>query len=95
MGLFANEIKFESFFYRRGLSKYYTGKSESFTSLASVENLEDLAKRENPYRKRVKLCRNYYSPKPTIAKKASYSRNSFSSNFMSRPPSIPSVLKDF
>ncbi|XP_021741393.1 uncharacterized protein DDB_G0271670-like [Chenopodium quinoa] len=87
---------------KKGLSKYYSGKSESFTSLASVENLEDLVKRENPYRKKMKLCRSYYSPKPTISKKVSYSRNSFSrncsSNLMSsacRSPSIPPMFKEF
>ncbi|XP_021723520.1 uncharacterized protein LOC110690922 [Chenopodium quinoa] len=87
---------------KKGLSKYYSGKSESFTSLASVENLEDLVKRENPYRKKMKLCRSYFSPKPTISKKVSYSRNSFSrncsSNLMSsacRPPSIPPMFKEF
>ncbi|KAG9158348.1 hypothetical protein Leryth_026931 [Lithospermum erythrorhizon] len=30
---------------KRGLSKYYDGKSESFTSLASVGNLEDIVKK--------------------------------------------------
>ncbi|XP_010688351.2 protein OXIDATIVE STRESS 3 [Beta vulgaris subsp. vulgaris] len=101
---------------KRGLSKYYQGKSESFTSLASVGNLEDLVKRENPYRKRIKLCRSYcggfdghkfFSPKPTISKKASsYSRNSYSSSILSkncsnnlmnscRPFPISSVQKEF
>ncbi|KAJ8425960.1 hypothetical protein Cgig2_033889 [Carnegiea gigantea] len=69
---------------KRGLSKYYQGKSESFASLASVENLEDLAKRENPYRKRIKLSNNgqkfkFCSPKATISKKTCYSRACFSS----------------
>ncbi|GAB4852678.1 hypothetical protein Ancab_016893 [Ancistrocladus abbreviatus] len=70
---------------KRGLSKYYEGKSQSFASLASVQSLEDLAKRENPYRrKRMKFSNSYgggldghkfYStPKPTIAKKISSSK---------------------
>ena len=43
---------------RRGLSKHYEGKSQSFTSLANVRSLEDLAK-SNPYNKRIKYCRSY------------------------------------
>ncbi|KAL2317320.1 hypothetical protein Fmac_031196 [Flemingia macrophylla] len=44
---------------KRGLSKYYEGKSRSFTSLAKVRSLEDLAKPENPYNKKLKCCRSY------------------------------------
>lgn len=69
--------------FRRGLSKYYDGKSESFTSLASVERLEDLAKRVSPIRKKMKSCKSFGGgfdahksiiPRATIAKKASRSR---------------------
>lgn len=45
--------------YRRGLSKHYNGKSQSFTSLSNVRCLEDLAKPENPYNKKLKSCRSY------------------------------------
>ncbi|XP_042492417.1 uncharacterized protein LOC122071984 [Macadamia integrifolia] len=85
---------------KRGLSKHYQGKSQSFTSLASVSGLEDLAKRESPCRKRMKPCKSYgggletrktCSPKAVISKKTS--RGSAPSlvkrgNFMgsSRPP---------
>lgn len=71
---------------KRGLSKCYEGKSQSFTSLASVKSIEDLAKRQSPYRKRMNACKSYggrldgqkfYMPKAVIAKKAS--RESFSS----------------
>lgn len=69
----------------RGLSKFYNGKSQSFTSLASAKSLEDLAKRVNnniiiPQRKKMKCCKSYgggldaqrsYSPKASIAKKPS------------------------
>ncbi|KAI4377772.1 hypothetical protein MLD38_015350 [Melastoma candidum] len=41
---------------KRGLSRHYAGKSQSFTSLASARSLEDLAKKENPCAKRLKLC---------------------------------------
>ncbi|XP_038890684.1 uncharacterized protein LOC120080185 [Benincasa hispida] len=69
---------------KRGLSKFYNGKSQSFTSLASVKSLEDLAKRVNnniSQRKKMKSCKSYgggldaqkpyYSPKPLISKRVS------------------------
>ncbi|KAL6226586.1 PREDICTED: uncharacterized protein LOC101299700 [Fragaria vesca subsp. vesca] len=77
---------------RRGLSKYYQGKSQSFTSLAGVKSLEDLAKKvAAPYRRKMKPCKSYgggldngqksysTSPKAIISKKA-ISRGSISSN---------------
>uniref|UniRef100_A0A5B7CDM1 Oxidative stress 3 n=1 Tax=Davidia involucrata TaxID=16924 RepID=A0A5B7CDM1_DAVIN len=75
---------------KRGLSKYYQGKSRSFASLASVNSIEDLAKKVSPYRKKMKSCKSYgggldghkYSPKATISKKAS--RGSFLSSFGKR-----------
>lgn len=45
--------------FKRGLSKHYNGKSQSFTSLANVRSLEDLAKPENPYNKKLKSCKSY------------------------------------
>ncbi|TYK10139.1 Oxidative stress 3, putative isoform 1 [Cucumis melo var. makuwa] len=64
---------------KRGLSKYYDGKSESFTSLASVERLEDLAKRVSPITKKFKSCKSFDAhksivPRAAIAKKSSRSR---------------------
>ncbi|XP_047318254.1 uncharacterized protein LOC124921626 [Impatiens glandulifera] len=46
---------------KRGLSKHYDGKSQSFTSLSSVKCLEDLPKVENSYnnKKKLKSCRSY------------------------------------
>ncbi|KAF8034157.1 hypothetical protein BT93_C0434 [Corymbia citriodora subsp. variegata] len=44
---------------KRGLSKFYQGKSQSFTSLARVQSIEDLMKKENPYRKRLKTCESF------------------------------------
>ncbi|KAI8536634.1 hypothetical protein RHMOL_Rhmol10G0272300 [Rhododendron molle] len=44
---------------KRGLSKYFQGKSQSFTSLTNVRSLEDLAKPENPYNKKLKSCKSY------------------------------------
>ncbi|XP_016450960.1 uncharacterized protein LOC107775721 [Nicotiana tabacum] len=45
--------------FKRGLSKHYNGKSQSFTSLSNVSSLEDLAKPENPYNKKLKSCKSY------------------------------------
>lgn len=44
---------------KKGLSKFYNGKSRAFTSLANLTGLEDLEKPENPYNKILKLCSNY------------------------------------
>ncbi|XP_062090923.1 protein OXIDATIVE STRESS 3-like [Humulus lupulus] len=65
---------------RRGLSKYYQGKSQSFTSLASVVNVEDLPKKVSPYRRKMmmKSCKSYgggldsklHYPKALISKKS-------------------------
>ncbi|RWR90496.1 TPRXL protein [Cinnamomum micranthum f. kanehirae] len=66
--------------FKRGLSKHFQGKSQSFTSLSDVRCLGDLAKPES---KKFKYCKSYsgdldshrsYSTKPTsrtISKKAS------------------------
>lgn len=45
--------------FKRGLSKHYNGKSQSFTSLSNVRGLEDMAKPENPYNKKLKSCKSY------------------------------------
>ncbi|XP_068646708.1 protein OXIDATIVE STRESS 3-like [Aristolochia californica] len=76
--------------FKRGLSKFFNGKSQSFTSLSNVICVEDLAKPDNPYKKKLKSCKSYgggldshhksFSPKPTsrtISKKAS--KGSYSS----------------
>lgn len=73
---------------RRGLSKFYQGKSQSFTCLSRVKSIEDLPKKEaNPYRTRRKLLKEsksyegglgnyklYTLPKPVISKKVNISR---------------------
>lgn len=53
-----NSCNFFECMCRRGLSKHYKGKSQSFTSLAEVESLQDLAKPENPYNKRLKSAKS-------------------------------------
>ncbi|CAN1789028.1 Protein OXIDATIVE STRESS 3 [Linum perenne] len=69
---------------KRGLSKFYQGKSQSYKSLlGSVNSLEDLVKKV-PSRRILKVkskCKSfcwglerqkhYYGPKPTISKKGS------------------------
>ncbi|KAF5481938.1 hypothetical protein F2P56_002548 [Juglans regia] len=72
---------------KRGLSKHYQRKSESFTSLASVKKLEDIGKRE-----KLKSCKSYGGgldghksstpPKAIISKKIS--RGSFLSSLGKR-----------
>ncbi|KAG5537796.1 hypothetical protein RHGRI_025040 [Rhododendron griersonianum] len=74
---------------KRGLSKFYQGKSQSFTCLSRVKSIEDLPKKEaNPYRTRRKLLKEsksyagglvdnyklYTLPKPVISKKVNISR---------------------
>ncbi|KAK1416866.1 hypothetical protein QVD17_25983 [Tagetes erecta] len=61
---------------KRGLSKFYHGKSESFTSLARVMSIEDLPKKMkiNPYnkmKKKKKKMKANTQPKPIISKKHS------------------------
>ncbi|XP_061371152.1 protein OXIDATIVE STRESS 3-like [Gastrolobium bilobum] len=66
---------------KRGLSMFYQGKAQSFTSLARVQSIEDLPKKDTPYRKKMKSCKSYgggldrhrisYTPKATISKKTS------------------------
>ncbi|KAL5728972.1 hypothetical protein ACHQM5_001990 [Ranunculus cassubicifolius] len=93
---------------KRGLSVHFQGKSQSFTSLANVSSIEDLAKRENPYRKNMKSCKSYsgsaksFTPKTCskiISKKAA--RGSFLSSLGKRnspnnsPRSPFSFVKNF
>lgn len=65
---------------KRGLSKFYQGKSQTFASLESVKSLEDLAKRGRPKRRKMMessksygggLDKQIYSPKAAILKKSS------------------------
>ncbi|KAG7541413.1 hypothetical protein ISN45_Aa07g015120 [Arabidopsis thaliana x Arabidopsis arenosa] len=68
-----------------GLSKYYKGKSQSFTSLATVTSLQDLVKRGS----RTKSCckRDYlYGPKATISMKATRTSSSHSNSRLTLKP---------
>ncbi|XP_057492617.1 protein OXIDATIVE STRESS 3-like [Actinidia eriantha] len=84
---------------KRGLSKHFQGKSQSFTSLSNVRCLEDLAKPENPYHKKLRSCKSYgglsssllhrtLSSSRFVPKKASNSRVSCSSLGAKRTPSF-------
>ncbi|XP_050135105.1 protein OXIDATIVE STRESS 3-like isoform X1 [Malus sylvestris] len=65
---------------KRGLSKYFEGKCQSFTSLSKAKSIEDLAKKESPYKQRKAIkasksyggglssYRSYTLPKATISK---------------------------
>lgn len=44
---------------KRGLSKHFHGKSQSFASLCDVRSLEDLVKIERPCGKKMKSSRSY------------------------------------
>ncbi|RWW58862.1 hypothetical protein BHE74_00034241 [Ensete ventricosum] len=73
---------------KRGLSKHFNGKSQSFTSLDDVRCLEDLAKPERSCKRRLSSCKSYgggldshkaLSPKASsriITKRASSSSSS-------------------
>ncbi|KAK2652539.1 hypothetical protein Ddye_012395 [Dipteronia dyeriana] len=63
--------------FKRGLSKHYQGKSQSFTSLSEVTCVEDLAKPENPNNKRLKSCKSYavIAENPPSPKKPSSSKS--------------------
>lgn len=45
--------------YRRGLSKHFEGKSQSFTSLDKARCLGDLAKPGRPSKRRLGSCKSY------------------------------------
>ncbi|XP_028790136.1 uncharacterized serine-rich protein C215.13 [Neltuma alba] len=85
---------------KRGLSMFYEGKAQSFTSLATVESIGDLPKKATPYcRKKMKSSKSYagdldrhkvishISPKATISKKTS--RGSLVSAVSSRRGTFP------
>ncbi|XP_010536834.1 PREDICTED: metabotropic glutamate receptor-like protein P [Tarenaya hassleriana] len=78
---------------KRGLSKFYEGKSQSFTSIANAKSIEDLCKkkwsRSGGGAVRMKPCKSScglldqshkraFSPKATISKKATRQPSSLS-----------------
>lgn len=94
--------------FKRGLSKFFGGKSQSFTSLVDVKCVDDLAKPDNPYRKKMKNSHSYGAqigvPRsyPPQSSSGSISKKPHNGNFASlkkgsflpdRPPAFP--LKNF
>lgn len=69
---------------KRGLSKHFQGKSQSFTSLAKVMCLEDLAKPENPYNKKLKSCKSYVGLSKVLSPPT---RSASSSKLFNKKPS--------
>ncbi|XP_020588368.1 uncharacterized protein LOC110030133 [Phalaenopsis equestris] len=45
--------------FKRGLSMHFEGKSQSFSSLSNAQTVEDLAKPERPYKKKLKSSKSY------------------------------------
>lgn len=72
------------YIYRRGLSRHYNGKSQSFTSLSNVRALEDLAKPENRYKKKLKSCKSYGGLFLERCSEENPRRNKSSSRFISK-----------
>ncbi|XP_076917981.1 uncharacterized protein LOC143578212 [Bidens hawaiensis] len=79
---------------KRGLSKFYQGKSESFGSLANLNNIQDLAKKS--HRSRRSKCKSQnqtLSPKSTIVKsKKSCSSSLAKSRLVSSLGEMSSIL---
>ncbi|KAK3001530.1 hypothetical protein RJ639_022222 [Escallonia herrerae] len=73
--------------FKRGLSKHFEGKSQSFTSLSSVRCLEDLVKPENPYNKKLKSCRSYGGLLTDSHKSSSHLPRNTSSRLISKKSS--------
>ncbi|KAE8735403.1 Arginyl-tRNA synthetase, class Ic isoform 1 [Hibiscus syriacus] len=80
---------------RRGLSKHYQGKSQSFTTLARVMSIDDLPKKVLNNRGKMKSCKRYgwgldgqrnksFSPKAATSKKGCSNRGCFMSSLDKR-----------
>lgn len=54
---------------KKGLSRYYEGKSQSFACMSEVRCLEDLRKKDNPYKQKIKSCKSYVALGGMMAKK--------------------------
>ncbi|XP_010549809.1 PREDICTED: uncharacterized protein LOC104820871 [Tarenaya hassleriana] len=76
---------------RKGLSKHYKGKSQSFTSLSDAKTLEDLAKPENPFNAKLKQRRERRIPGASCGGDAERNRGGRDgmSTGNDRPPRLP------
>jgi hypothetical protein len=99
-----SSVKAELPMKKGGLSRYYDGKSQSFACMSEVRCLEDLRKKERPYKKiksDVDLDGNQEAcPAPGPNSKGTakpsggscanlMARNSTTTNMLYRPPPIP------
>lgn len=85
---------------RRGLSQFYEGKSESFTSLSRATSIEDLVKKAGTVRRNLKASRScgtglhsykqFTLPKAIISKKSSRGGGVSLSSFPSKRGSFMS-----
>eukprot|EP00250_Pteridium_aquilinum_P001249 c1145_g1_i1 orf=203-964(-) len=80
---------------KRGLSCYFSGKSQSFSSLAQVSSVADLAKPENPFVKRRRMgvgadsLLKHHSYPPRCASSAGISKRPTTSNRYKSLRSLP------
>ncbi|CAL9777594.1 unnamed protein product [Musa acuminata subsp. burmannicoides] len=74
---------------KRGLSKYYQGKSQSYTSLSVVSSIEDLPKKETPCRRKIKPCKSYAAGMDA-SQKSDHAPGSCSKTISKNAPKIPS-----
>ncbi|KAL5230945.1 hypothetical protein ABZP36_029721 [Zizania latifolia] len=80
---------------KKGLSRYYEGKSQSFACMSQVRCLDDLRKKEKPYQQhKIKSCKSYAtlggvggSKAPSSSSCANLSMMAAASGF--RAPRIP------
>ncbi|KAI3775555.1 hypothetical protein L1987_50134 [Smallanthus sonchifolius] len=77
---------------KRGLSKFYHGKSESFGSLANFKNIEDLEKKRSQRPRRSKCKSQKLSPKGTIVKNKKSCSSFISSCLVSSNGEMSSIL---
>ncbi|XP_051136275.1 protein OXIDATIVE STRESS 3-like [Andrographis paniculata] len=70
---------------KRGLSKFYTGKSESFTALAKVKTLEDLAKKTTSISYRTHHCNHLKASKSCGNVLRSYNNNNNNNKLIPKP----------
>ncbi|URE22287.1 mitogen-activated protein kinase kinase [Musa troglodytarum] len=74
---------------KRGLSKYYQGKSQSYTSLSVVSSIEDLPKKETPCRRKMKPCKSYAAGMDA-SQKSAHAPGPCSKTISKNAPKIPS-----
>ncbi|KAL4367879.1 hypothetical protein GQ457_05G025200 [Hibiscus cannabinus] len=78
---------------KRRLSKYFQGKSQSFTCMSGVRSIQQFAKKEGHYERKMKA---YTLPRRTISKKVSRNSTPAALCFAScKPPLFPVQTENF